>query len=117
MEPKALLTVWPSGWAGLKSSSSTFGETSICYNRSHSHVVGDHLLPGVELLVGSEQDVLVAQLIDRHSSLASDNCVNPTNLAHIGIQSAKHSHKHTLLATSQAISKHHWLLSLGRNNY
>lgn len=39
-----------------------------------------YLLPGVELLVGSEEDVLVAQLIDRHSSLASDHCVNPTNL-------------------------------------
>ena len=86
MEPKALLTVWPSGWAGLKSSSSTFGETSICCIWSHSHMVGDHLLPRVELLVGSEQDVLVAQLINRHPCLASDHCVNPANLAQIGIE-------------------------------
>ena len=49
-------------------------------------MVGDHLLPRVELLVGSEQDVLVSQLINGHPCLASDHCVNPANLAQIGIE-------------------------------
>ena len=94
----------------------------------------------MELLVGSQEDVLVTQLIDRHSSLASDHCVDSTNLAYsvvlknfpdcihflwqIGDDFKRevkweydHNVLHTLLATSQATSKHHWLLSLGGNYF
>ena len=39
-----------------------------------------HLLPGVELLVGSQQDVLVPQLVDTDTRLGPDHCVDPPDL-------------------------------------
>ena len=39
-----------------------------------------HLLPGVELLVRPQEDVLVPQLIDTDPSLGADHCVNASHL-------------------------------------
>ena len=141
-------TVCPSGWAGLKSSSSTF-ELNLVSCKDIKRGIA-HLLSSVELLVGSKEDVLVTQLVDRHSSFASDHGVDSANLvlllgsfqlnpfywqinmALISIltcltctvlrNGSRMEWKlqfvvHTLLATSQATSKHHWLLSLEGNHY
>ena len=42
----------------------------------------DHpaLLPGMELFVGTQQDVLIPQLVDRNTSLAPNNSVNSSHL-------------------------------------
>ena len=63
VESKTIPTACPSGWAGLKSSSSTFGE---CYMSfvPREILLSVHLLSGVELLVGPKEGVLVAQLIN-----------------------------------------------------
>jgi hypothetical protein len=37
-------------------------------------------LPGMQLLVWTQQDVLVPQLVNRHAGFTSDYCVNPAHL-------------------------------------
>ena len=86
-------TACPRGWAGLKSSSSTWKNSTICpkfssnlrnvffLNQGVSWAsTWAYLLPRMELLVGPKENVLVTQLIDSHPSLTSDHCVDATNL-------------------------------------